>query len=595
VGQDATALTLFVVLALVYIGRWALPSPAGGTIGAGPDVQVFLWGLRWWPFALSHGLDPLVSHVVWAPYGSNVLWTTTVPLLSLLAAPVTLTLGPAVAWNLLCVLAPALSAWGAYLLCRELTGRWLPSLLGGALFGFSSYELAQGMAHLQMTMTVCVPLSAWVLVRHMHGRIGTRGLAIRVTALAVAQFLISPEILATLVLSGVVALAAAYVGLPRLRPQLATAAAAAALGLAAADVLLSPLLISMLSHLPANPNSGVGYSADLANLVVPTPITAASGDWGLQLVNSFPGNAAERGAYLGLPLLAIVLAFGWRRRAAPRTRLLLALLTVSILLSLGSHLQIGGHQLIWLPAALLRHVPLLDAAQPVRFAMFSTLVAAVIAACWLAEANPRPAGRWLVAGLALVSIAPNPGAGIWWKPTPTTIADGGITRAVPRGAEVISLPFWNPADSGLYAQAAADMRFSMDDSWLQLMPDQYRKLPPLAVTLTAPGLAAVHSARQAAALERTLCRMDVDYALVWTYGPRLLAGLRLTPAHAGNALVYRLPSCPGDQVPAARRYRATAIADVAPVTPRPRQLVGRYELNRPPPSAAQTPTPTNGR
>lgn len=81
--------------------------------------------------ALGHGLNPFISHVVWAPYGADVLWTTTVPVISLLAAPVTLALGPTIAWNLLCVIAPALSAWAAYLLCRELTGRLWPSALGG--------------------------------------------------------------------------------------------------------------------------------------------------------------------------------------------------------------------------------------------------------------------------------------------------------------------------------------------------------------------------------------------------------------------------------------------------------------------------------
>ncbi len=116
---------------MLYFGRFAFSSPGGGTIGLGPDVQIFLWGLRWWPFALGHGLNPFISHVVWAPYGADVLWTTTVPVISLLAAPVTLALGPTIAWNLLCVIAPALSAWAAYLLCRELTGRLWPSALGG--------------------------------------------------------------------------------------------------------------------------------------------------------------------------------------------------------------------------------------------------------------------------------------------------------------------------------------------------------------------------------------------------------------------------------------------------------------------------------
>lgn len=151
--DGAAVLGLYLLVAMVYIGRFALPSPAGGTLGTGPDVQIFLWGLRWWPYALAHGVDPFVAHVVWAPFGSNILWTTTVPAISLLIAPVTILLGPAVAWNVLCVLAPALGAWAAYLLCRELTGRLWPSAFGGALFGFSSFQLAEGLAHCRWRWT----------------------------------------------------------------------------------------------------------------------------------------------------------------------------------------------------------------------------------------------------------------------------------------------------------------------------------------------------------------------------------------------------------------------------------------------------------
>lgn len=540
--SGAAALGLFVAISLIAIGGWALPNPAAGTLGTGPDVQLFVWGLRWWPYALGHGLNPLVSHVVWAPYGSPVLWTTTVPLLSLLAAPITLTAGPTVAWNVLCVLAPALSAWAAFLLCRELTGRWGSSVVGGALFGFSSYEFAEGMAHLQMTMLPCVPLAAWLVVRHVHGRLGVRGLAMRVVALAVAQFLISPEVLLTLVLAGAIGLMVAAAQMPRLRPRLRTAAGGVGLGLAGAALLLAPLLIPMLSHIPKL-GSAVRYPADLANLAIPTRVTALGSAWARSTVQSFPGNAAEQGAYLGLPLLASLLAAIVGLRARARAHLLAVLLAVAVVLSLGSRLIVAGHPLVWLPGAVLGHIPLLKDAQPARLAAYTALLAGLAVAMWLAEGGARPWVRWLAVALALAALAPNPAAGDWFKPTPPAIAHGGIARAIPRGANVISLPLWNVADRVLYAQAAADMRFSLDDGWLQLMPNQYQRLSNLISRLSAAGLAAVHTPRQAAALEQGLCRLHVDYALVWTYGLHLLAGLRLTPIRAGNVLAYDLPRC----------------------------------------------------
>ncbi len=79
-------------------------------IGGGSDPQLFVWSLGWWPHAVIHGLNPFVTHVLWAPHGSNLVWTTSVPGLALLLAPVTLAAGPGAAYNVAAVLLPALAA-----------------------------------------------------------------------------------------------------------------------------------------------------------------------------------------------------------------------------------------------------------------------------------------------------------------------------------------------------------------------------------------------------------------------------------------------------------------------------------------------------
>lgn len=87
-----------------------------GTIGTGPDVQIFLWGLRWWAYALEHRLDPLHSSLICSPYGTDVEWTTTVPLVSVLAV-------------------------GQFLISpRVLT----TMLVGGALAGLAAFALLPG-------------------------------------------------------------------------------------------------------------------------------------------------------------------------------------------------------------------------------------------------------------------------------------------------------------------------------------------------------------------------------------------------------------------------------------------------------------------
>lgn len=568
--DGAAVLGLYLLVAMVYIGRFALPSLAGGTLGTGPDVQIFLWGLRWWPYALAHGVDPFVSHVVWAPFGSNILWTTTVPAISLLIAPVTILLGPAVAWNVLCVLAPALGAWAAYLLCRELTGRLWPSAFGGALFGFSSFQLAEGLAHLQVAMDLCVPLAAWVIARHVHGRLSGKELALRLGAIAILEFLISPEILATMVLFGAILAAGAYFVRPCERVTLRRTVTAALGGLLGGVVVLSPLVVTMLRATPSYLlNTPATYSTDLVNFVVPTRVSALGAMWRSPVVDSFPGNLAEQGAYLGLPLLAIVVGFAVSGRRSPRGRLLLFMLLCSIVLSLGPRLTVAGHQSIWLPAALLARVPLLADALPGRFTLYTSLAAALIVGEWLTSApsrlrtsvapairrSTRAAFRPALAGLAALAIVPSANAILWWKPTPAPIAHGTLNRLLPVGSNVLSLPFWNLGDRSLYAQAASGMHFNLVDGWLQLMPAQYGRVASFTNHLSFGELSGLHGSAPVAEFKRGLCRLRIHYVIVWNYSPRLLAVLRLTPVRAGNALVYRLPPCPeppGAPVPPTR-------------------------------------------
>jgi hypothetical protein len=545
IPQSAAVFALYFALAVLYVGRYAVLHPMTGTVGTGPDVQIFIWGLRWWPFAIGHGLDPLISHVVWPPYGSDILWTTTTPFLSLLAAPVTLTLGPTAAWNLLSVLGPAAAAWGAYELCYELTGRLGPSLVGGLVFGFSSYELAESLAHLQMSSTVLLPLGVLCVVRQLRGHYGDVGFMARIALIGVIELLIAPELLATMVLTGAVAGLAALALFGDRRRALVRTGLLGACGLAAGAVVASPLLIRMLIDNPAAPAYTTGfYSVDLANLIIPTRITAVGSRWATPLVAHFHGNLSEQTGYLGVPLLVILAVFMIWSRRRPLSWLLGTVFAVSVLLSLGPHLRVAGHQLIGLPEALVTHVPILRDAMPSRLMVGAALAAAVMVALWLATGPGRPSWRWMGAALVVASLFPSLSRSPWWKPTPTGIRRDAVARIVPAGSTVISLPFWNPADRGLYAQAVAGMRFRVVDRWEQVIPVQYR-------SLTADrSLWAWHlPSADVGPLEARLCHFGIGYAMVWRgpfTSPGFLNALHLRPIYSGDPIVYRLPACTRD-------------------------------------------------
>ncbi len=542
---------LYLLLSLLWIGRLVLTGPRPGTLGVGPDVQIFIWGLRWWPYAIQHGLDPLVSKVIWPPYGSGVLWTTTVPLLSVLTAPVTVAFGPAVSWNLLCVLAPALSAWAAYWLCLELTDAALPATIGGLLFGFSSYEMAQTSAHLQVAMLALVPLAGLVAARYARGRYGGRGLAARVAVITFAQFLISPEVLATLVFMSAITAAGAFLLVPAARPVLAAGVRWTAGGLGLGALLCLPFLIPMLNSMPSrllNPPSS--FSVDLLNLVVPTRLTAVGGAWAYPIAQHFTGNRAEQTGYLGVALLVIVaVAFASLRRN--RAVWLLGLMTgLALLLSLGPSLEVDGNQTIWLPGTLLSDIPVLKQAIPDRFAMYTALGTAILVSLWLAAlARARTARAthsrasvwwvWALLAIAVVCLIPSPTRHLWWRQTPQWIVRNDLQRLIPPGATVVWLPFMSVDDRGLYAQAMDGMRFRLDDRWLQVIPPAYGQLADkrtLQLTHHTPALRR--------ALKHDLCRFGADYVLVWNHDPgrrRVLAGLGIRPIVADSLLVYRLP------------------------------------------------------
>src|SRR5579863_4087652 len=133
-GEAAAAALVYLAISLCYFGLPVLSRFGRDFIGSGTDPQIFIWSLGWWPHAIAAGTNPVVTHVLWTPAGSDLAWTTAVPGLALLLATLA---GPVAAYNVAALLLPAAAAFAAFLLCRHLTGAFWPSLAGGYIFGFS--------------------------------------------------------------------------------------------------------------------------------------------------------------------------------------------------------------------------------------------------------------------------------------------------------------------------------------------------------------------------------------------------------------------------------------------------------------------------
>jgi hypothetical protein len=482
------ALLIYLGFAAILFGRAAAPYFTTIYLGRGIDQAFFIWCLVWWPYAIAHHLNPFVTKLIFAPAGFNLTWSTSIPLLSVLAFPLTATLGPIPTFNLLCVAFPALTAWTAFLLCHSLTQRFGPSLLGGYIFGFSSYMLAQMFGgHLNLLAAFLIPLAVYLVVARLREHVERRACALGLLALATAQFLIATEVLATMTIFGGLALAAAWaIGGHELRRRIAGLAVPIFFAYLGMAILVSPYLYYLFAGFQTIPiYSPSWHSTDLLNFVVPTRTVALGAAIGFfrRLAAGFTSNLAEQSGYIGLPLLALALWFTFERRRTLEARLLAVMLIITAAAAMGPRLHIAGHSYFKLPWSLLHRAPLIDQALPLRFTVYLFLMLAVLVARWMAEPRRSARTRAIAGALLLASLLPNPSVRIWAEPgtvapPPTFFTNGTYRHYLEPGEIVATLPYaWGEADTSMMWQALSGMYFRLAGGYPALSPLSFLRWP----------------------------------------------------------------------------------------------------------------------
>ncbi|MDP7704404.1 DUF3488 domain-containing protein [Mycobacterium sp. TY815] len=408
-------LTVFVcyLLAAVVLTIGAWRNPMSGWAGGCCDQEQTIWYLGWAPHALAHGHNPFFTTQIGAPAGVNLMWNTPMTLLGLLGWLPAKIGGPIFGFNVLMVLGVALSGWTAWLAIRRWTGDGPGPIVGGAVYAFSPYIASHAALHLNLASAWVPPL---VLIA-IDDLLVTRrrppwqaGAALGL--LATAQLLIAAEMLAT----GVVAVAVlicvlALVGrshrrdaLPRLVPGLAVAV------LVFLTLSAWPLIIQFFGpqRITKQVQDPKTFSTDLLNLVIPTPYQLIAPQAATRVSEHFSGLYHEATAYLGLPLLVILVVVAVRQWGDQRIRGASGTGGLLLVLSLGPWLHIGAEAvpvpLPWLPFSTL---PLLRHVLPGRFTLFVWLAVAVIVAIALARATrlaPRPRAQWLLAVAAAIAV-----------------------------------------------------------------------------------------------------------------------------------------------------------------------------------------------
>lgn len=456
----------------------AVVHPASHLVGSCCDSLVAVSYLQSTGVALLHGHQPFITAYLNAPVGVNALWQPSSSIaLGVAAIPFELLIGPIATYNLFAIMAVALSGWSAYLVLRRWVGGQTGPIVGGLVFGFSSYMMVQTIAgHLDLTFLALVPpvLAIIVSLALGHARSPWRsGVALGV--LLVVQLLINQEILSDLVIAGLVVTATLAIVC---RQQVVVALPRLAVGVAVAAVSFLalgawPLWTALFGSLrPTNPIIAPSIPTDLLSFVSPTPLISLAPQW-LRTIDAgwFPDGVDQSSAYIGIVLLGVTVAAAIALRRQPVVRVASLGAVIMAILSLGPNLRVANHLTgIPLPWAVFDHLPLLRFAVTDRFVVFTWLgVAVVLAAFVRAATEARLRGRllWLVAlvtGLVLLTPFPLTTTSL---PTPSIFTDPSLTKALPSGGLVYVAPFPRAENvAPLQWQAETRMRFSMPGGYV---------------------------------------------------------------------------------------------------------------------------------
>ncbi|MCY0878480.1 MAG: hypothetical protein OWU84_06040 [Firmicutes bacterium] len=442
------------------------------------DASIYLWFLAWWAWALQHGVSLAHTGLVVAPWGNNVLWDTSMPLVfiplsllihyHLLSLPLGYNLATFGGWWL----SGLLAYWSYY----RITGRIGSSAAASLLVIASAYFTNQALGHADLMWVGFGYLLFADVYLFVMQRLSRAGLAWRWVLLSLALWLTNEEFWVTTMLMIFLGLVLWIRWEVRSRhwgwTEVRRIATGAGLSLGLTLAVLAPF-VWWQTHTPDQPFHPFSYldmyQINLANLVIPVHTW-----WHYFSQVSFTGNVMEQDGFLGLVFLVgfIGLALLTLRDWPPAQKALLAWVIALTLLALGNFLLIDSrlNTHIPLPGLLLYAAPILNNVVLDRLMWGVFWGLGLLVALSLPKLPwrrwPLYAALWL--GAVLVS---------WWPQTyPTLIlrANPWITEEVThhqitRATTLLVFPYdvvYNPDNNVLYTQIANRFRYRLVDGYL---------------------------------------------------------------------------------------------------------------------------------
>jgi uncharacterized RDD family membrane protein YckC len=343
------AVLMLVVYLLVAIGftmplalNFSTHIPGAQVEGLEQDGYMFLWDYWWVRTALTHrGLHVMSTQYLFWPEQVSLRYHTLVLLHSSIAALLQSLLTLIQTYNLLLLLSLAACAWGAFLLCRYVTGSAAAAAIAGLAFGFCPYLTTHALAHQNLIAAEWLAPLAYCSLRALREARARYVLGAGISWALVGlcdwyYFLYGAMLLLVLLAVEIAA-----------RPRRWLSAVAVTIGaIALGALLLSPALLPMLAerartaYMEQPLARGAALSGQPELYLTPAFTHPVVGDSAARALHSLGVSRAEGTIYLGVVIIALAVAgFAYRRRQlVPWT----AGAVFFLILALGPYLHVAG-------------------------------------------------------------------------------------------------------------------------------------------------------------------------------------------------------------------------------------------------------------
>ncbi|HSX53110.1 MAG TPA: hypothetical protein VLF90_01945 [Patescibacteria group bacterium] len=496
-----------------------------------------VWNI-WWVNKSITQLHQLPWHTTFVhyPYGTTLIAQTLNPFNGFVGIGLLKIFSLAQTYNIMVIFSFLSAGVTMFWLCNFFTRRYLPSLIGGFIYTFSSYHFAHAIGHMQLVSLEWIPLFVllwWKLVTKPRYRLAVgAALVLLLVLLCDYYYFLYSVVLAVLIFIYL----AWRKEIPPWRSKQTWRPYLTFTALSALFVLPLPLLLTITNARDPLQGSHPGrvYSTDIF-----TPFIDGSfwhfHSWTDGYWRKIKAGMAEGSIYLTLSVTVLMIVAVWKRTKIHRDTVLWLVIAVLFgVMSLGERLMVFGYSINHapMPYALLEKIlPQLKlSGVPVRMMIMVIFASAIISAMVLSKINLKQRkGQILMAAFTLLLIFE-----LWPAPLPNNT---GIHAPYVYALSKL------PATGGVLDNAAISETTQLYDQTISNKPMVLGYISRTPLSVTAKDNQLIASLNSPKGYQQLCAVYKVRYYTTPAYRP--LEGVSFPVVYRdSNSLIYDLKNSP---------------------------------------------------